>query len=62
MEIGKGKAISNIVTNSAVYVDTIILNSMKIFSDFLQFLSISLAVIFVTGFESVKAIIALFFF
>ena len=61
MEIGKGKAISNIVTNSAVYVDTIILNSMKIFSDFLQFLSISLAVIFVTGFESVKAIIALSF-
>jgi len=58
-KIGKGRYTSNIVTNSGIYVDSILLNKMKIFTDFLQLLSVTFAVIIVSGIQSLIIIVTL---
>ena len=59
--IGKAKATNDITLNTAVFVDSVILNIMKIVSDLFNLIIVSFIVIYIFGINSLIVIVSLLF-
>ncbi|MDC3247593.1 ABC transporter ATP-binding protein/permease [Gammaproteobacteria bacterium] len=57
--IGKARLSSNIILNSAIFVDAVMINYMKIISDFMSLFIVSAIIVFLSGIQSLIIIILL---